>query len=203
MKNEYSKEIVEEVFKKSKSKSDVCRALGFSTNGAGMKKVSEICEKFCIEISHFDSGYSKREVKYPNIKKECPVCNKEFETKGGSKKEKTTCSHSCSNTYFRSGTNNPNWKNDSYRSTCFLYHKKECVICKEYKIVDVHHFDEDKNNNSIENLIPLCPNHHSYWHSRYKDEVYEKVVEYRDRFIENKKRVSVTGCDAWFGAKRR
>jgi very-short-patch-repair endonuclease/uncharacterized Zn finger protein (UPF0148 family) len=38
---------------------------------------------------------------YPLIKKTCPVCGSEFETKSGHKKEKTTCSYSCSNRHFR------------------------------------------------------------------------------------------------------
>ena len=89
-----------------------------------------------------------------------------------------TCSYSCANTYFRSGEQNGNWKQDSYRSTCFLYHKKECVVCGENKIVEVHHMDENRNNNSPENLIPLCPNHHQYWHSRFRHLVEEIVIKY-------------------------
>jgi predicted HNH restriction endonuclease len=57
------------------------------------------------------------------------------------------------------------------------------VICGENKIVSVHHYDENHNNNSIENLIPLCPTHHQYIHSKYKDEILNKVDEYRNYFI--------------------
>ena len=101
----------------------------------------------------------------------------------GSRDEKVTCSYSCSNTHFRSGKLNPNWKEDSYRSTCFHYHKKECIICGEEKIVTVHHFDENHNNNSPENLIPLCPTHHQYVHSQFKNEVIDKIVEYRENYL--------------------
>ena len=93
-----------------------------------------------------------------------------------------TCSHSCANTYFRSGINNPNWKENTYRTTCFLYHKKECIICGENKIVEVHHLDENNKNNSPNNLIPLCPTHHQYWHSRYKVEIEQKVIDYITEF---------------------
>jgi len=120
---------------------------------------------------------------YNRIIKSCPVCDNEFETKQGSPREKTTCSHSCSNTYFRSGKNNPNWKESRYRSTCFLQHEKSCVICKESNIVEVHHFDGNHTNNSIENLIPLCPTHHKYWHSRFKHLIEDEVTSYHAEFI--------------------
>lgn len=115
----------------------------------------------------------------PNNQKICPVCKKLYSKKG------VTCSHGCANIYFRSGENNPNWREDSYRSTCFLYHKKECVVCKESKIVEVHHLDEDRENNKPENLIPLCPTHHQYFHSRFRDEVIQQIEEYIYNFMYN------------------
>ena len=121
--------------------------------------------------------------KYNRIKKNCPVCGNEFETLENHKNEKTTCSYSCSNSYFRSGINNPNWRDDTYRSTCFFYHKHKCVICDEEKILDVHHFDSDRSNNSPENLIPLCPTHHRYIHSDLKNEVEGKIIEYRNNYV--------------------
>jgi len=63
--------------------------------------------------------------------------------------------------------NSPNYQkalknNKNYRTICFNYHKKKCVCCEESLIVEVHHFDENKENNSPDNLIPLCPTHHRY-----------------------------------------
>lgn len=49
------------------------------------------------------------------------------------------------------------------------------------KIVEVHHFDGNNTNNTPENLMPLCPTHHRYWHSRYKELVYDKVVKYIEK----------------------
>ena len=181
MKKEITRNELEEVINKAKSNSDVCRALGFPLNGYGFRKVKNIISENDFDVSHFGVGESRR--KYKLVEKECPVCETKFTTKKGHSKEQSTCSYACSNTFFRSGVDNPNWKDDSYRSTCFLYHEKKCVICGEDKILDVHHFDENKKNNSPENLIPLCPTHHMYWHSRYKGEVYDKVVEYRAKFI--------------------
>ena len=110
--------------------------------------------------------------------KECPVCSKEFSTSKGD--NNTTCSYSCSNTYFRSGINNGMYKagKSNYRGICFAHHDKACVVCEEDIIVEVHHLDEDHNNNDPENLIPLCPNHHKYWHSKNKHLVEKIVLEY-------------------------
>jgi hypothetical protein len=105
-------------------------------------------------------------------KKICPVCYKEFVSNS------VTCSYGCSNTYFRSGEDNANWRQDSYRSTCFKYHEKVCIICGEQNIVSVHHLNENHDDNSPENLIPMCPTHHQYMHSRYKNEILTRVEEY-------------------------
>jgi hypothetical protein len=83
---------------------------------------------------------------------------------------------------FRSGEQNPNWKDTRYRTTCFAYHKKQCVVCGEDKIVSVHHMNEDRTDNSPENLIPLCPTHHQYFHSRYRNEVEHKIVKYLEKW---------------------
>jgi hypothetical protein len=105
----------------------------------------------------------------------CKICNnpiKNYRTSKG------TCSRSCANTYFRTGSNHGNWSTDRYRSTCWEYHKKECIVCGENKIVAVHHNDHNHNNNDLMNLIPLCPTHHQYVHSRYRDEVQPIIDEY-------------------------
>lgn len=116
------------------------------------------------------------------ISKTCPVCSKEFILTNILAQKQKTCSYACANKMFRSGENNGNWNPEAYRTTCFLHHKKECVICGEQNIVEVHHLDENKKNNSPENLIPLCPTHHQYWHSKYRYIIYDKVIEYINKF---------------------
>lgn len=109
----------------------------------------------------------------------CPVCKSQFKPKKSSKgRFTTTCSRACANTYFRSGPNHGNWSEKQYRSTCFHYHKKECVVCKESNIVEVHHLDENHDNNDPSNLIPLCPTHHQYWHSKFKHLIEDDVLNY-------------------------
>lgn len=122
------------------------------------------------------NNWSRHIKKCPGTKT-CPVCSKKFI---GSKPNQKTCSYACSNRFFRSGENNGQWKDDAYRSTCFKHHEKKCIVCGEDKIVAVHHLNENKKDNSPENLIPLCPTHHAYVHSRYKDE----VLPYLDKYVE-------------------
>ena len=175
---------IREIFHYSLSKSDVCRALNVPINGQGIRLVNEFIEKYDIDISHFDKGKSKR-TKYIEVEKECPVCGMIFITRKGHPREKTTCSYSCSNSHFRKGTNNGSWKDESYRSTCFHYHKKECVVCGEKNAVSVHHYDSNRDNNEPENLIPICPNHHQYIHSNFdgRDMVIDEINKYRNEFL--------------------
>jgi 5-methylcytosine-specific restriction endonuclease McrA len=89
--------------------------------------------------------------------------------------------------FFRRGKNNGNYSTGnaderSYRVICFKWHDKKCIICGEDKIVDVHHMDRDHDNNSPENLIPLCPTHHKYMHSRHIDLIKDDVDSYIDNF---------------------
>lgn len=175
---------IEKIVKISRNKSDVARALNLPLNGSGFKEVSTLIKDY--DTSHFDSYHNhKTKIIYKKITKQCPVCLNDFITQQGHAKEKTTCSKKCSNTYFRSGEDNGNFKHgsgstskSSYRVLCFKYHKKECIVCMENVIVEVHHYDGDHKNNSPENLIPLCPTHHKYWHSRHRYLIKEKIDNY-------------------------
>jgi hypothetical protein len=82
--------------------------------------------------------------------------------------------------YAEFGKNNGGKRN--YRSICFENHDKKCIICGEDKIVAVHHFDEN-NNNDPKNLIPLCPTHHFYFHSKYRYLIIDKIKEFINSFI--------------------
>lgn len=63
------------------------------------------------------------------------------------------------------------------RELCFESYNKECFICQWNIVVDVHHMNENHDDNNIENLIPLCPNHHRMIHMYdYKDELREKIL---------------------------
>lgn len=61
----------------------------------------------------------------------------------------------------------------TYRKTT-----KECVICGFDKIVDLHHIDLNKQNNSPKNLIGLCPNHHRMIHNyNFRPELFKILKE--------------------------
>jgi hypothetical protein len=148
---------------------------------SNLKKASTT-KKSCVYCTKLvSSGNLKRHEnacdKNPVNLKECPVC-KIMHSKGG-----VTCSYACSNTHFRSGVNNPNWSDDSYQTTCWHHHGKKCLVCGEEKIVAVHHVNENHNDNRPENLVPLCPTHHQYVHSKYKDEIQPIVESYVKKFI--------------------
>ena len=56
------------------------------------------------------------------------------------------------------------------------------MYCGEDKIVEVHHYDGNRSNNKPINLVPLCPTHHRYWHSKYKYIVKDVVDIYVNNF---------------------
>lgn len=132
--------------------------------------------------------------------KKCPVCDVSFFG------DAITCSYSCSNTHFRHAneggfkykTDEQLTEQNRYRDLCFRYHEKKCVVCLEDKIVEVHHLNEDHSDNRPENLIPLCPTHHKYFHSRYKYIVDPFIEKYFDQWANNGDEEA--GSSAAFGA---
>jgi len=117
----------------------------------------------------------------PINKKHCPICNNVIIDY----KQNVTCSFACANTYFRSGKNNSRYINGKslYNKICFKYHKRKCIVCDEVFVVEAHHYDNNKENNTPENLIPLCPTHHKYCHSKYKYLIINKIIKFRNNFI--------------------
>jgi hypothetical protein len=61
-----------------------------------------------------------------------------------------------------------------------LYKKltKECIICGFKEVVELHHLDENTQNNSESNFLALCPNHHRMiHHTNFKQEVLDLLKE--------------------------
>jgi hypothetical protein len=55
---------------------------------------------------------------------------------------------------------------------------QRCAICEFDKVVDLHHLDQNKKNNSETNLVGLCPNHHKMLHDyRYRAEMFNLLKE--------------------------
>lgn len=144
-----------------------------------------------LDTKHFTKNGHKP--KHLVISKICPICGRAFSTKSGGSGAKTTCSHGCANTYFRSGEDSPKYipiaESTDYRKICFYYHQKRCVVCGEENIVAVHHYNFDHTDNTPSNLVPLCPTHHQYLHSDYKHKI-EGIV---DTYVEDFRLTTVGG----------
>jgi len=162
------------IVESSYSISEVGRKIFGYGNSRTFKKIKFLIGKYDADTSHFGRISTR---KYEIIKKVCPICANEFKARNGHPKEKMTCSYGCANTYFRSKPRQMNG-NSSYRKICFYYHEKECVVCGEKLIVEVHHYDCDSKNNNLENLVPLCSNHHRYFHSRHRKLIISKIENY-------------------------
>lgn len=123
-------------------------------------------------LKEYDLEWKERGNKSKVIVKICPVCKKEFNTikyATKNKNEKTTCSYSCSNTYFRSGTNNGRYQfghGTNYRNIAFNELPNMCNRCSilDKEVLIVHHIDRNRNNNDISNLEILCANCHMKEH---------------------------------------
>lgn len=152
---------------------------GHKSNARNALKIANDTKDSCIHCNKITNRANiKKHERHcylnPTNLKLCPICSKPIKDY----KIGTTCSHACSNKFFRSGPNNGNWNPERYQSTCFHYHEKKCVVCDEVNIVTVHHLDENHDNNDPSNLIPLCPTHHQYWHSKFKYIIEDLVVDY-------------------------
>lgn len=108
--------------------------------------------------------------------KVCAHCAAEF--RATSSKDQKYCGNKCAN----NATKYKPRKDNRYTTICFQHHGKKCIICGEEKIVAVHHFNEDHFDDRPENLVPLCPTHHQYMHSRYKVEILDRVKDFINKF---------------------
>ena len=63
-----------------------------------------------------------------------------------------------------------------HRKACFQSHGQECFACSSADDVQVHHLDGDRNNNDLDNLIPLCRQCHTKLHSKGLDGL-EKLLK--------------------------
>lgn len=152
--------------KKSKSITDIVIWLGYAKKGTTIKLVRDFLDFNKIEYNSFFIKNKEAHLE----DRECPVCNKTFTVSKTNSKEskKVTCSYSCSNTYFRSGVNNPNWKyGGSYRERAIKEYGCSCQLCgfSNPLAIVVHHIDMDRKNNELENLIVLCANCHLIVHN--------------------------------------
>lgn len=130
-------------------------------------KRKHLCSKECRD------SYNK--IVYVN----CATCGKQIRKTqselNGSRHGIYFCSRKCKDDGQRIGgvkeIQPPHYGNISsdYRAIAYRSYEKVCKICgyKEYpEILQVHHIDENRNNNKVENLMVVCPNCHSKIHHK-------------------------------------
>jgi len=114
----------------------------------------------------------------------CDCCKKEFLVTEREKlfpsKSKYFCSRKCANSVGGKAKSKKYHFDEvaTYVTVAWRYHDKKCVICNETNIVAVHHFNENHNDNNPKNLVPLCPTHHQYMHSKHKHLIENKIEDY-------------------------
>lgn len=179
-----------ETINSSRTRTEICEKLELKWIGTTARFLKYCENQLQININNtLEDNKIKNPIYRKQIQKICPICNKEFfYLPIKNKKEKTTCSRSCANTYFRSGKNAANYKEDEdsqYKVLLYRYHEKKCVVCGESKIIACHHYNDNHDDNRPENLVPLCPTHHCYIHSKYKNEIIDKVDTYIKQWKES------------------
>ncbi len=133
----------------------------------------KLCKGCNQQQEHHAKGFCykcyKKNSWKPKIKT-CKRCHRDLPLHG-----KGLC-RGCYNTVFRLDYNK-NWNYKHRHNISVELYKKitqKCIICDFNKIIDLHHIDKDRTNNSENNLIGLCPNHHKMiHHMAFRDEILE------------------------------
>ena len=130
------------------------------------------------------------EKKLPRQKVICDYCGKEFEKIYPNNKFNFCC-RKCKDKAQRldSGEKFENLRPDHYNNGLAVYRTKafreyphECAICgwnEDIDILEVHHIDSNRMNNSLDNLIILCPNCHRKltFGTYYLDKNNKKIIK--------------------------
>lgn len=137
-------------------------------------KVLLRCEECGYEWEAYPSTilYEDHKHKCPNcgIKHgktfKCSYCGKEiYRSPNVIKKNKSGffyCSKECGNLHKNQlRKESGEWDNSqNYRLKAFSIYEHKCKVCdwdEDERVLEVHHIDEDRNNNKLDNLIILCP----------------------------------------------
>lgn len=148
MKDNLTHEDIKLALENSNSKTELANKLGFNyINGRVSRIIKNILHKQGLVLPKFDIG--KRRRKYKKIVKNCPVCNSKFETQLNHPREKTVCSHTCSNIYFKRNSAESNKKKSETlikyyiklgRHSGIINGIKKCLTCgNEFKASSNNH----------------------------------------------------------------
>lgn len=95
---------------------------------------------------------------------ECEYCHKKFKRLISAANTINFCSKECGNKY-KNLLSIDTQNGVAYRRNAFLHYEHKCAICgwnKDERVLEVHHIDENRDNNNIDNLIILCPTCHKF-----------------------------------------
>lgn len=140
------------------------------------------CEKHKIEFEtnyenvrknqkpHHVCPLCKKEDKNKNkVLIKCDYCGKEFYRNPNKIKDFNFCCRECKDKAQRVYSGNKfnhlrpkhySIEPKNYREQAFYYYPHKCAICgrnEDEDILEVHHIDNDRENNDLKNLIILCP----------------------------------------------
>lgn len=167
-----SQEKLQKAVSASVSLTTTLAALGKAQNGHTFASLRKAIAHYGISTSHFISRADQIRKHPKDEHRTCLFCKGSFLVKT-SNRDQVCCSHSCSNRYKLRGNAALEIK---HRTVCFKHFEHKCCVCDEKLIVHVHHMDRNHNNDSPENLVPLCPTHHAYMHSKLFSYMVEPAV---------------------------
>jgi endogenous inhibitor of DNA gyrase (YacG/DUF329 family) len=109
----------------------------------------------------------------------CPNCGKEFEIRTSKKGLRKFCSLNCKmsgkfNRFWRGGRAKLGYGiefNNALKDKIRKRDNLKCLICglpedKSYRKLCIHHIDENKYNNNLDNLISVCSSCHTIIHNK-------------------------------------
>jgi hypothetical protein len=152
--------------------------------GRTQVRVCPICHKeFHAGVSHVKLGWSVYcskacldLAKRNGVNSQCHTCGKDiYRRRADIRKSKSKlffCNHSCRASWTnreRAGPNHPNWKGGESTYRVAMLRSGPEPVCRccgltDVRVLTVHHIDEDRTNNALENLAWLCQNCHYLVH---------------------------------------
>jgi len=136
------------------------------------KEVCTNCGKECIKHAKGMCTTCYKKLIWKPKLKICPRCNRELPIHA-----KGLCAGCYQTTFHLEKAKDHNYrKYHNIEPEVYRRITKSCLICGFDKVVDLHHLDEDHKNNSENNLIGLCPNHHKMLHTiKWHHEILEEI----------------------------